>query len=154
MIKKLLISLSAVAAGVFMLVPSMAYGQSLFGNSANEACAGATATENGTCDVNQAKKVDSALKTAVSIFSVIVGIITVIMFVISGARFITSGGDPNNVAKARQSLLYAIVGLIIVAMAQVMIRFVFSRVSQSGNTTTACPDANGDGINDDTGATC
>src|SRR5262249_44088828 len=93
------------------------------------------------------------LTTSINIFSVIVGIITVIIFVLSGYRFITSGGDPNNVNKARQSLIYAIVGLIVVVLSQALIKFVFAKVSSSKNPPvcgtkdsnghcTSCPDSN------------
>jgi hypothetical protein len=64
----------------------------------------------------------------VNILSVIVGIVAVIMIIIGGFKYITSGGDSNRVASAKNTIIYAIVGLIIVALAQVIVRFVLSNI--------------------------
>lgn len=65
----------------------------------------------------------------VNIFSIIVGIVSVIMIIYGGFRYITSGGDSNAVGGAKNTLIYAIVGLIIVALAQVLVHFVLSSTS-------------------------
>jgi len=49
-------------------------------------------------------------------FLLFAGTIAVIFIIYGGIRFITSGGDPKNVAGARQILTYAIAGLIIVLL--------------------------------------
>jgi hypothetical protein len=49
------------------------------------------------------------------------------MIIIGGFRYITSGGDSGSVSSAKNTVLYAIVGLIIVALAQVIVRFVLSK---------------------------
>lgn len=43
-----------------------------------------------------------------------VGAVAIFLMVYAGIRFMTSGGDPKNVAHARQVMTYAIIGLIIV----------------------------------------
>ncbi len=48
------------------------------------------------------------------------------MIIINGLRFITSGGDSNAVSSAKKGILYAIVGLVIVALAQFIVRFVLN----------------------------
>jgi Type IV secretion system pilin len=60
----------------------------------------------------------------VNIFSIIVGAVAVIMIIYGGFRYITSGGDSNRVGSAKNTLIYAIVGLIIVALAQIIVHFV------------------------------
>jgi hypothetical protein len=74
-----------------------------------------------TCDFN------CVLTKVINIFSVIVGVIAVIMIVIGGFRYITSGGASDKVKGAKDTLIYAIIGLIIVALAQVIVRFVLSK---------------------------
>jgi hypothetical protein len=49
------------------------------------------------------------------------------MILIGGFRYITSGGDSGNVSGAKNTILYAIVGLVIVALAQFIVRFVLSQ---------------------------
>lgn len=70
--------------------------------------------------------VNSLITNIINIFSVIVGIIAVIMIIIGGLKYITSGGDSGNVTGAKNTILYAIIGLIIVALAQFIVRFILS----------------------------
>ena len=44
--------------------------------------------------------------------------------IIGGLKYITSGGDSGNVTGAKNTILYAVIGLIIVVLAQVIVRFV------------------------------
>ena len=60
----------------------------------------------------------------VNLFSIIVGVVAVIMIIFGGFKYITSGGDSGNVSGAKNTLIYAIVGLIIVALAQFIVHFV------------------------------
>lgn len=80
-------------------------------------------------------QVDKIITAVVNILSVIVGIVAVIMIVIGGFKYITSSGDANKTASARNTIIYALVGLIIVALAQVIVRFVLARAT--GNPTTS-----------------
>lgn len=84
-----------------------------------------------TCD-DPSQSTDGLKQLAadvVNIFSIIVGIVAVIMIIYGGFRYITSGGDSGNVGNAKNTLIYAIVGLIIVALAQLIVHFVLSASS-------------------------
>jgi cytochrome bd-type quinol oxidase subunit 2 len=74
-------------------------------------------------------KVNDLLKNIVNIFSAIVGVIAVIMIIVGGLQYITSGGDSNKVSTAKNTIIYAVVGLIIVALAQLIVHFVLSQSS-------------------------
>jgi hypothetical protein len=63
--------------------------------------------------------------------SAIVGIVAVIMIIVGGLRYITSGGNDTSVTGAKNTILYAIIGLIIVALAQVLVRFTLSKVAST-----------------------
>ena len=69
------------------------------------------------------------LKRIINIFSVIVGVIAVIMIIVGGLKYITSGGESSNVSGAKNTIIYAIVGLIIVALSQFIVRFVLSNAT-------------------------
>lgn len=75
------------------------------------------------------------LTQAVNIFSIIVGVIAVIMIIVGGLKYITSGGDSSNVSGAKNTIIYAIVGLIIVALAQFIVRFVLGTASKAATGT-------------------
>ena len=78
---------------------------------------------------NPSTKLNDLIATIVNVLSILVGVLAVIMIIWGGFKFIASGGDSNQVASARQTILYAIVGLLIVAFAQVFVRFILDRVA-------------------------
>ena len=69
------------------------------------------------------------VRRIINIFSVVVGAVSVIMIIIGGFRYIISGGDSSGVSSAKNTILYAIVGLVIVLFAQVIIRFILTNAS-------------------------
>lgn len=73
--------------------------------------------------------VEDIIKIALQILSFVAGIIAVIMIIIAGFKFMTGGGDPSSIASARSTLLYAIVGIIVVVFAQLVVRFVLERTT-------------------------
>jgi Type IV secretion system pilin len=75
----------------------------------------------------QEDKVASIIRTVINVASAIVGAVSVVMIIIGGFKYITSGGDSNNVSGAKNTILYAIVGLVIVAFAQIIVQFVLER---------------------------
>lgn len=72
----------------------------------------------------------SVIRSIINIFSIVVGAVSVIMIIIGGFRYIVSNGDSNGVSGAKNTILYAIVGLVIVLFAQVIVRFVLTRVTE------------------------
>lgn len=71
--------------------------------------------------------VNSAVKLGINLFSSIVGLISVIMIIVGGIKYITSGGDSGNVTSAKNTIMYAVIGLVVVALAQIIVRFVLQR---------------------------
>ena len=71
--------------------------------------------------------VDSVLKKGLNLFSAIIGIIAVVMIMVGGLKYMTSQGDSANVASAKNTILYAVIGLVVVALAQVIVKFVLDR---------------------------
>jgi cytochrome bd-type quinol oxidase subunit 2 len=95
-------------------------------------CAGADLDVNSTsnCQTSDATgKINSLLTNIINIFSLIVGVVAVIMIIIGGLRYILSGGDSGNITSAKNTILYAIIGLVIVAMAQFIVKFVLAKVA-------------------------
>lgn len=85
-----------------------------------------TNTNVGDSDIkNLARKITNT-------FSIIVGAASVIMIIYGGFRYVTSGGESGRVGAAKNALLYAIVGLVIVALAQLIVHFVLSQTTDLG----------------------
>ena len=73
------------------------------------------------------RNLNNLIEDIINIFSIVVGIIAVIMIIYGGFKFITSGGDSGRVTSAKQTIIYAIIGLIIVALAQFIVKFILSK---------------------------
>ena len=93
-------------------------------DSVSDACQGIGLT-GGDCNGSASgNRVSTVIKNIINILTAIVGVAAVIMIIIGGFRYVTSGGDANAVSGAKSTVMYAIIGLIIVALAQVIVRFV------------------------------
>lgn len=104
----------------------------------NGICEGAEiALGGGGCNDNgaAAATVSRLIKQIINIISIVVGVVAVIMIIIGGLRYITSGGDSSSVSSAKNTILYAIVGLVVVALAQLIVRFVIGRLNTEVNGT-------------------
>ena len=109
-------------------------------NVANGVCQGVLSASTGkiaqnatvdSCQENGNESFSFLIKKIINIFSIVVGAVSVIMIIIGGFRYIISGGDSSGVTGAKNTILYAIVGLVIVLFAQVIIRFVLTNVAPS-----------------------
>ena len=60
-----------------------------------------------------------------------VGIISVVMLIYGGLRYIISGGDSKKVTDAKNTIMYAIIGLIIAILSYAIVNFVISAVGGS-----------------------
>lgn len=56
------------------------------------------------------------------------GIIAVIVIVIGGVLYVTSQGDPQKTARAKNTILFAVIGLIVAISAFAIVQFILSRV--------------------------
>lgn len=89
-------------------------------------------SNNGKGDtVSCQKKVNHMVGTVINILSMAVGIVAVIMIIYGGFRYVTSGGDSNQLGTAKNTIIYAIVGLVIVGLAQFIVKFVLGKATNS-----------------------
>ncbi len=104
--------------------------QPVFADAKSEICAGVGAVSGtGGCTGGKGDPtVDSLIATTINILSWIVGVIAVIMIIVSGFTYVTSGGDSGKISTAKTTLVYAVVGIVIVAFAQAIVQFVLTKV--------------------------
>lgn len=72
--------------------------------------------------------IGGTIKKIINFMSVLVAAIAVIMVIWGGFKYVTSGGDSNNVSSAKSTIIYALVGLVIVALAQFIVQFVLKNL--------------------------
>lgn len=95
-------------------------------DSKNDVCGGIGLT--GTNCSDNGKGLNTIITAVLQILSVVVGLVAVIMIIIAGLRYITSAGDANGISSAKRTLIYSMVGLVVVALAQTIVHFVLSKV--------------------------
>lgn len=74
-------------------------------------------------------------QTIVNILLFLVGAVAVIMLIIGGLRYVTSNGDQNAVTGAKNTILYAIIGIVVAFLAYAAVNFVITQL-QAGSTST------------------
>lgn len=62
----------------------------------------------------------------------IVGAVAVIMVIVGGLRYVLSSGNPQATAGAKDTILYAIIGVIVAALAYAIVAFVVGRIGGGG----------------------
>lgn len=83
----------------------------------------------GACDskAQTGSTLSKVIKLILNLLSLVAGVIAVIMLIVGGLKYITSQGDASSAASARNTLLYAIIGLVIVVFAQMIVKFVLKK---------------------------
>ncbi len=108
------------SAGLFAATDSSA-----FSGSKDAVCNGVGLGGNAcSSSSNGSSSINNIISNVLDILSWIVGIAAVLMIIISGFRIIVSGGDSNSFNSAKNGILYAIIGLVIVAAAQIIVQYV------------------------------
>ncbi len=122
---RLLLSIALVsimAFGIALLPSGLALAQK------EAVCDGIALTGTGGGCAADDSAINNVIAQVINILSMVVGVVAVIMIIIGGFKYITSAGDSSKVGSAKNTILYAIVGLVIVALAQFIVRFVMSRI--------------------------
>lgn len=122
MVKQLKLVLAALAviagAGVFVAVPAQA------------GCSGTNCISQGVNNVSSGNptKIEPLIKNIINMLLFIIGVVAVIMIIIGGFRYVVSGGDQSSITGAKNTILYAVIGLIVAALAFAIVNFVVSNL--------------------------
>lgn len=81
--------------------------------------------------VGGGNRIYGLLRSVANLVSLVAGVAGVVMIMIGGFRYIRGSGDPNALGEARNTILYALIGLVVAATAQILIAFVLNRLSPS-----------------------
>ncbi len=114
------LALSAPVYAQSSITDCLSQGTNLDGDLSGDCTPGDTSTGDNLTDI---------ITLIVNIISVVVGVIAVIMIIWGGAKYITSGGESGKITNAKNTIIYALIGLVIVALAQVIVHFVLNKTS-------------------------
>ncbi len=82
---------------------------------------------NGTC-MQGPRTVSGTIRSIGNAIVFLTGAISVLMIIIGGFRYVTSGGDQGSVTSAKNTILYAVIGLIVSVMAYAIVNFVLRNI--------------------------
>lgn len=77
------------------------------------------------------------IRTVIEVLSLVAGAVAVIMIILGGFRFVTSAGNAETTKTARNTILYAVIGLVIIAMAQIIVHFTLNTVTCTSGKTAS-----------------
>ncbi len=118
--------LVAISLTVGLLVATVpVYATSPTQSAKDQICTGVSGQTGGKCGTGGAS-INGIISAVLNVLSVIAGILAIIMIVVSGMKYVTSQGEAQAVAGAKKTLIYAIVGLAVVAMAQFIVHYVLA----------------------------
>lgn len=130
--KKLKQVIIAAAMAFTLLAPVVSIGAVSAQASGNVSavCDGVELT-GGNCNPGGSGGLNDIITKGVDILSIIIGVVAVVMIMVGGLKYITSGGDANSITGAKNTILYAIIGLVVVALAQIIVKFVLAKVNNA-----------------------
>ena len=141
-LKNLLIYLALLMPAFFIATPvaNAAIGCNSAGLTAKqqERCGACEASGATDCTPGTAGgALQNIATTIVNILSILAGLAAVIIIIIGGFRYVTSGGKQESITAAKNTILYAIIGLVIVALAQIIVHFVLKNTSNLTATNSS-----------------
>lgn len=115
-IKQIIIALALVIGAGFLVAPVTAGAIDVYqpctGNNDSSVCKSSADSLNGV------------ITTVVNTLLFFVGIVSVVVIIIGGIMYTSSAGDSASVTKAKNTILYAVVGLVVAFMAYAIVNWV------------------------------
>lgn len=134
-VSKALLVVPALVMGLAFLVPSVAHAQldcsdvSSGGISKGAQCA---APKNAPAKLFGD---GSIFSTITSILLFVIGAIAVIMLIVGGIKYVVSQGDQNAITSAKNTILYALIGIVVAFLAYAAVGFVTDQLNKGTNST-------------------
>ena len=122
MIKKILASIVTVAVmAVGLGAPAMAL-------NPFPQCGGGTNSSVCAASSDKLFGPNSIWTRILDTFTYVIGSISVLVIIVGGIRYVTSGGDQAGITAAKNTILYAVIGVVVALMAYSIVHFVVSNI--------------------------
>ena len=117
-VKKYIILTALLVLGCSLIIPS-------FVDASNAVCPPGTVSE--VC--GDTRTIEDIIKIVVNTLLFLTGVVSVIVIIIAGIRMATSSGNADSMAKARNSIIFAGLGVVVVLAAYAIVNFVILRAT-------------------------
>jgi hypothetical protein len=119
-LKQLMLGFAFVLGASAFLMPAPL----VSANAIDDACA---TDPNSTICKNSNQEIGPVVTTVINVLLFIVGVISVIMIIIGGIMYSTSAGDSGAVTKAKNTIMFAVVGLVVAFLAFAIVNWVIDQ---------------------------
>lgn len=120
-IKYLILTLGLIVGFGLAAVPTTVSAATVIG----DAC---KADDTSVLCKNQNASATDMVRTVVNALMFILGAVSVLMIIVGGIRYATSMGDAKNIESAKNTILYAVVGLVVALLAYAIVNFVVTTI--------------------------
>lgn len=117
-----------LATGMSAVTLGFLYSKSVLANSIDNINEGLNKTQ----DAAGGLEMNDVIKTIITTMLFIVGILAVIMIIYGGIRYVTAHGDKTQVASAKDTVVYAVVGLVVAIVAYALVDWVVKAFQAKG----------------------
>ena len=128
MIRRRLVGLAASVAIGFAVVPALPAAADTVTGGVSAGAGSAKGTDQQAClfgtEGTACEGATPLFKIITNVLLFIIGAVSVIMLVIGGIRYTVSAGDSSAVTGAKNTILYAIVGIVVAILAYAVVNFV------------------------------
>ncbi len=129
--KKRFVSLSAS----LLLLCFMLSGHALAWNPFDQACSSSVnAKTSVACDsanqgqTNPVSGSKGIILKVANIIALTGGVVAIFMIMISAFKYVTSSGDAKNISSAKDTILYAVIGLVVIALSRTIVIFIINKL--------------------------
>lgn len=128
---------------ILTILATAMFGLSIFGFTpvfATDICAGnlpAEIKEANGCTSGSSGNLSNVVINILNVVIGLLGVVAVIFIIIGGINYMTSSGDSAKVKKARDTILYAVIGLIVSILAGVIVNFVIDATTKGSSSPSA-----------------
>lgn len=119
-LKLLIATLSIAVFGAVALVPATA---TYAVNPLDTVCSSSGSGDNAVCK-NSDDNATTLIGTLVNVLLFLVGTLSVVMIIYGGITYTTSAGDAGKVARAKNTILYSVVGLVVSFLSYAIVNWV------------------------------
>lgn len=104
------------------------------GTNGSTSTSGGSSSGSGSssiCGAAQQDDFKALMRNVIGIIFLLLGIIAVIMIIVGGIRYVTSNGDASQIKAAKDTILYAVIGLIVALLAYAIVNFIIASFTKS-----------------------
>lgn len=133
-VRSLYPSLRAFALIAIIVAATFAFGSNVSAAGFNMSVADGANAAKGTGQATDLFGQTGTFRTITNVLLYLIGAISVIMLIVGGLRYVVSGGDSTAVQNAKNTILYAVVGIIVAILAYAVVSFVIGSFTGTGTS--------------------